>query len=49
MPNGKHGDPLEFSDYESYFAPIAASMQEFAQLHGLEVEKYCHDAPLWSL
>ncbi len=50
MPNG-NPDYLEdeFADYEAYFSPISEALQVFAIKHNLLVEKYYHEAPVWSL
>ena len=36
-------------DLDVYFAPIATCLQAFAVAHNLLIERYYHDAPLWSL
>jgi len=36
-------------DYEEYFAPISNALETFASSHNLLVQKYHHDAPVWSL
>lgn len=36
-------------DYEEYFSSIAGSLESFSSQHNLLVEKYYHDAPVWSL
>ncbi len=49
MPNGTRdfhaGTELE---YGRFFEPLASQLQEFAQCHGLKLEKYYHEAPIWS-
>ena len=36
-------------DYDEYFSPIAGAMESFSGQHNLLVQKYYHDAPVWSL
>jgi hypothetical protein len=38
-----------YPEYESYFAPFAELVLAFVERHGLLLEKYYHDAPMWSL
>jgi len=37
------------ADLDAYFAPLSATLNSFAERHGLLVEKYYHDSPSWSL
>jgi hypothetical protein len=36
-------------DLDDYFAPIGGVIGDFAQQHGLLLEKYYHESPTWSL
>jgi hypothetical protein len=36
-------------EYKEFFTPIANALEEFANAHNLLVQKYYHDAPVWSL
>ena len=48
MPNGNQADHAT-ADYELYFASVADALTAFASGHGLVIEKYYHEAPVWSL
>jgi hypothetical protein len=39
----------QFPEYDSYFAPIADEVLAFSEHHGLLLDKYYHDLPVWSL
>ncbi len=44
--------PIEsqpFKAYDEFFAPISAGILRLASTRGLKLEKYYHEAPLWSL
>jgi len=52
MPNGHANDPHYdqiMVGYEAFFAPLSDLLTDFAKNHNLLVEKYYHDAPVWSL
>lgn len=52
MPNDFSSDPHYdqiFVGYDAFFPPIADEIAAFAERHNLIIEKYCHDAPSWSL
>ena len=36
-------------EYEEFFEPVAGALTAFSQAHTLLIEKYRHDAPVWSL
>lgn len=38
-----------FKAYDEFFAPLSAGILRFASSHGLQLEKYYHEAPCWSL
>jgi hypothetical protein len=46
MPNGSLTKE-EHEELERFFAPLAASLEAFAQLHGLKVDKYYHGGHSW--
>ena len=48
MPNGGLSEP-DFAEQERFFSPVASTLEEFASSHNLLVERYYHDAPVWSL
>jgi hypothetical protein len=48
MPNGGAGAG-PFAELERFFAPLAPAIVEFAQRHNLLLEKYYHEAPMWSV
>jgi hypothetical protein len=48
MPNGG-ASADHFAELERFFAPIAPAIVEFAKRHNLLLEKYYHEAPMWSL
>jgi hypothetical protein len=49
MPNGTP-DFREVAEpeYEQFFEPISKELHDFAARHGLKLEKYYHEAPVWS-
>lgn len=52
MPNGRTNDPhydRAIADLEAFFAPVSDLLISFAREHNLFLEKYYHDAPVWSL
>ena len=48
MPNGGAGAD-HFAELERFFAPLAPAILGFAERHNLLLEKYYHEAPMWSL
>jgi hypothetical protein len=49
MPNGNpHFHSEEEPELEAFFARIADTSFSFASRHDLKLEKYYHDAPVWS-
>ena len=48
MPNGG-ASADHFAELERFFAPLAAAIAGFAERHNLLLEKYYHEAPMWSL
>src|SRR5262245_7698730 len=48
MPNGGMRGG-EFDELERFFRPIATCLEQFASEHNLLIERYYHDAPVWSL
>lgn len=47
MPNGDPDFDLEYQ--EAWFAPIAKTIEAFAESHNLLIAKYYHDSPTWDL
>jgi len=48
MPDG--GASAEhFAELERFFAPLAPAILDFVERHNLLLEKYYHEAPMWSL
>ena len=47
MPNGNAD--ADFAQLERFFAPVAPDIHGFASQHNLLLEKYYHEAPMWSL
>jgi hypothetical protein len=49
MPNGTP-DVHERTKpkYDAFFVPLAAQLTDFASRHRLRLEKYYHEAPMWS-
>lgn len=48
MPNG-NADADYIAELERFFAPVAHHIDDFASQHNLLLEKYYHEAPMWSL
>lgn len=48
MPNG-HADADNIAQLEQFFGPLARHIDDFASRHNLLLEKYYHEAPMWSL
>jgi hypothetical protein len=48
MPNG-HATAEYIEQLERFFTPFAREITDFAARHNLVLEKYYHDAPMWSL
>lgn len=47
MPNGDpHWDPTPLNEW---FAPIADAIEQFAARRNLQIDKYYHQSPSWSL
>lgn len=48
MPNGGNNQSY-FDDLNRFFRPIAKDLQSFAVAHNLDLERYYHEFPIWSL
>jgi hypothetical protein len=48
VPNG-NADAGYFVELDQFFAPMASHITDFASRHNLLLEKYYHEAPMWSL
>ena len=49
MPNGTPDfHEVAEPDYERFFVPIATPLHDFARRHNVKLEKYYHEAPVWS-
>jgi hypothetical protein len=46
MPNG-HPDRSESAELDRFFAPLASTLESFAERHNLKLERYYHDSPSW--
>ena len=52
MPNGHANDRRYadiIADHDRFFAAVARGITDFATAHNLLLEKYYHEAPMWSL
>lgn len=52
MPNGHSNNPNYqniLAEYDVFFAPICDVLTNFSKKHNLLIQKYYHDAPMWSL
>ena len=48
MPNGGYGTPEQWTEIEQFFDGIGPTLTQFAESHRLKIEKYTHEAPMWS-
>jgi hypothetical protein len=48
LPNGG-AEPEPLAQLERFFAPLAPAIVDLVERHNLLLEKYYHEAPMWSL